>query len=60
MKMLDDIQQSFWELESLGAMPDEMDDIAMDQFANSTTVKEGHYEVLLPWCERHDPLPTNY
>ena len=59
-KMLDATLQSFWELESLGIRPDEMGDVAIDQFANSITMKEGRYEVSLPWREGHDPLPTNY
>ena len=40
-KTLDATLQSFWELESLGIKPDEVGDIAIDQFVNSITKKDG-------------------
>ena len=60
-KMLDATMRSFWEpLESLGIQVDSMENDVSDHFASSVKVKGGCYEVLLPWLECHDPLPTNY
>ena len=52
--------RSFLELESLGIQVDSMENDVSDHFASSVKMKDGHYEVLLPWRECHDPLPTNY
>ena len=59
-KMLDATMRSFWELESLGIQVDSMENDVSDYFASSVKMKGGRYEVSLPWCECHDPLPTNY
>ena len=59
-KMLDATMSSFWELESLGIQPEFSEDSVSDHFSSSVQMKEGRYEVSLPWRECHDPLPTNY
>ena len=59
-KMLDTTMRSFWELESLGIQVDSMENDVSDHFASSVKMKDGRYEVSLPWRECHDPLPTNY
>ena len=59
-KMLDATMRSFWELESLGIQVYSMENNVSDHFASSVKMKDGRYEVLLPWRECHDPLPTNY
>ena len=59
-KMLDATMRSFWELEFLGIQVDSMENDVSDHFASSVKMKDGRYEVSLPWRECHDPLPTNY
>ena len=58
-KKLDANLHSFWELESLGIQSPNSDPVS-DQFANTVKMKDGRYEVSLPWREHHDPLPSNY
>ena len=58
-KELDTTLQSFWELESLGIRSSNTDPVS-DQFVNTVQMKNGRYEVSLPWREYHDPLPDNY
>ena len=50
--------QSFWELESLDIH--DPDKSIYNEFENSIELKEGRYEVSLPWKKFHDPLPDNY
>ena len=52
------VLRSFWELESLGVQGP--DNPVYDRFISSITLKEKRYEVSLPWCECHEPLPDNY
>lgn len=58
--MLDATLRSFWEVESLGVEPELTEDSVSDHFASSVKMRANRYEVSLPWCECHDPLPTNY
>ena len=50
--------KAFWELESLGVENDI--DPVQDQFTKSIPMKDGRYQVSLPWREHHEPLPTNH
>ena len=58
-KELDNTLRSFWELESLG-IKEVANDPVCDQFASTLQVKNGRYEVSLPWREYHDDLQDNY
>ena len=58
-KELDTTLRSFWELESLGIQMPTKDPVS-DEFTSTIQMKEGRYEVSLPWREYHDPLPDNY
>ena len=51
--------QAFWELESLGIHTPKSDPIA-DQFTSTIQMKDGRYEVCLPWRGYHDPLADNF
>ena len=57
MDELNSTLRSFWELESLGIR--ESDRSVYDEFENSIQLKEGRYEVQLPWKKFHNPLPDN-
>ena len=48
----------FWELESIGILPDE--ESVYDKFKNDIMFKDGRYQVKLPWKEPHPTLPDNY
>lgn len=50
--------QAFWDLESLGIVGTEK--TLYDDFLNTVTVRNGRYEVPLPWKETHKPLPDNF
>jgi len=54
----DAVLRSFWELESLGIHGQE--DLAYGNFMNDVQLKNGRYEVSLPWREYHESLPDNY
>ena len=54
----DAVLRSFWELESLGIHGRE--DLAYGNFMNDVQLKNGRYEVSLPWREYHEALPDNY
>ena len=54
----DECLKAFWGLESLGIHPDEKD--IYDDTISSIKLKEGRYEVSLPWKQIHPPLPDNY
>ena len=58
-KELDANLRSFWELESLGIQSPANDPV-IDQFTGSVKMKNGRYEVSLPWRAYHNPLPDNY
>ena len=55
---LDETLQSFWNLEALGVEP--LKDISNSNPSHTIEMKDGRYEVSLPWREFHEPLPTNY
>ena len=55
---LDKTLKSFWELESFGVEP--LEDKTYDHLIHTVELKEGRYEVSLPWKEFHQPLPDNY
>ena len=45
----------FWELDSLGILKN-----VYEKFTQQISLKQGRYEVHLPWKESHPPLPDNY
>ena len=49
--------RSFWDLESLGIVREER--TLYDDFFDTVTLREGRYEVALPWRAQHRPLPDN-
>ena len=49
---IDKTLRSFWELEYLG-IEEVSSDPACDHFASTLQVKDGRYEVSLPWREHH-------
>jgi hypothetical protein len=49
----------FWETESIGIVP-ESEDAVHQQFLNEIQMKDGRYEVSLPWKDGHPTLPDNY
>ena len=55
---LDRTLKSFWELKSFGVKPTE--NKTYDHPIHTVELKEGRYEVSLPWKEFHQPLPDNY
>lgn len=62
-KMLTDQLRSFWEIESLGInadteKPPEQD--ALKLFDDSISLKQGRYEVCLPWKDNVSDLSKNY
>ena len=50
--------QRFWDLESLGIGKNERS--VQETFTQQISMKEGKYEVHLPWKESHSLLPDNY
>ena len=50
--------QRFWDLESLGIGKNERS--VQETFTQQISMKEGRYEVHLPWKESHSLLPDNY
>ena len=54
---LDEVLQSFWQLESLGI--EDKGDSVLNEFAQSVCFREGRYEVSLPWKASHIPLPDD-
>ena len=55
---LNDQLRAFWELESLGIQPNEKS--MYDDSRSTIKLREGRYEVSLPWKQFHQPLPDNY
>ena len=55
---LDAELKQFWELESLGILPDEHP--VRRKFSQQISFKDGRYEVHLPWKESHPILQDNY
>ena len=55
---LEELLQSFWELESLGIAKTEK--TLYDIFCDTVTSQDGRYMVPLPWRESLRPLPDNY
>jgi len=58
-KELDETLRSFWELESFGIKEVQTNPVC-DHFSSTLQVKDGRYEVCLPWRECHNVLPDNY
>ena len=50
--------KKFWELESIGVLPNE--GTVHDKFLDTIRLRDGRYEVSLPWKEQHPLLPDNY
>ena len=57
-EQLDKTLQAFWELESFGIDPD--NSTLPNHPTLAVKLKDGRYEVSLPWREFHQPLPDNY
>lgn len=55
---LDSSLKAFWELESLGIQPDEKS--PCESSLSVPILKNGRYEVSLPWKQFHPSLPDNY
>ena len=55
---IDGSKRSCRELESLGI--NKREDPIQEQFDEKIPVKDGRYQVALPWLRFHEPLPTNY
>ena len=53
-----DQMKKFWELESIGVLPNE--GTVHDKFLDTIRLHDGRYEVSLPWKEQHSLLPDNY
>lgn len=58
MDKLEDTLRRFWDLESLGIMPDKASVYA--QFIQKIVFTGGHYQVSLPWIDDHPPVVSNY
>ena len=54
---LENLLQSFWDLESLGIVGAEK--TLYGEFQDTVAVRDGRYEVSLPWKDSHKPLPNN-
>lgn len=55
---LNETLHSFWELESLGIK--QPDQCVLTKFEEKIKLKNGRYQVSLPWRDIHPPLPDNY
>ena len=55
---LDDTLKSFWELESFGVPS--IDRSLYDEFREKIKLRDGRYEVSLPWKTPRPILPTNF
>ena len=55
---LNETLHSFWELESLGVK--QPDQGVLTEFEEKIKLKNGRYQVSLPWKDIHPPLPDNY
>lgn len=55
---------AFWEIESLGITsekPESPEDAeALQRFEETSILKDGRYQVELPWRQEHPPLQDNY
>lgn len=55
---------AFWEIESLGIVNDKAespeDAEALQNFEQTVTFNDGHYQVELPWRHDSPPLPDNF
>jgi len=54
---LDKTLRAFSELEAFGVQP--LKDETRDSLLHTIELKEGRYQVFLPWKEFHQPLPDN-
>ena len=57
LKDLDKRLRSFWDLESLGVTDTE--DTVLEQFSSIVTLRDGRYEVSLPWKDPCSSIPDN-
>ena len=57
-KTLSETLRSFWELESLGVK--QPNQCILTEFEEKIKLKNGRYQVSLPWKDVHPPLPDNY
>ena len=55
---LNGMLHSFWELKSLGIK--QPDQCVLTEFEEKIELKNGRYQVLLPWKDIHPPSPDNY
>ena len=55
---LNEMLHSFWELESLGVK--QLDKCLLTEFEEKIKLKDGHYQVSLPWKDVCPPLLDNY
>ncbi len=56
-RSLDDQLKRFWDLESLGIVPNESS--VYEKFTQEISFDGQRYQVSLPWKETHSPLPDN-
>ena len=57
-RSLENLLQSFWDLESLRIVGAEK--TLYDEFQDTVAVRDGRYEVSLPWKDSHKQLPDNF
>ena len=57
LKDLDNTLRKFWELESLGVVDSEVS--VYEQFGSNITLRNGRYEVYLPWRDPYLSIPDN-
>jgi len=53
-----DVLRKFWDMESIGVL--DTDHTLTDEFLNCVQFCNNHYEVSLPWKERHYDLPNHF
>ncbi|XP_011408081.1 PREDICTED: uncharacterized protein LOC105315219 [Amphimedon queenslandica] len=58
LKSLDEQLRSFWEIESLGILEDDV--VTVNDFERNISFHDGRYEVPLPWKVSQLELPDNY
>ena len=56
LKDLDNTLRKFWELESLGVVDSEVS--VYEQFGSNITLRNGRYEVCLPWRDPYLSIPN--
>ena len=56
---LDELLQSFWDLESFGIVDAKVPSV-LETFEETIQFVDGRYEVSLPWKKFHPTLPDNF